>query len=510
MHLFPELNRRLVLRLAAALTLAALSLTVFQGQSQIDGIHEVRVIETAREMLELDDWIVPRFAGELRLEKPPLPYWISTLSYKLAGAPSVAAARFAVAGLGLLMLLSVWAIARADGSARMARLAVLILAGFLLFNSEFRKVTTDPFLAAWTSAAIAGFAWAHRLRGRRAAACLALAYLFLSLALLAKGPIALTFVAIGAFFVRPREGGRDWHWHGLGLLLACLPLIAWALLVSERLPDAVSLWRHEVLGRVTGEVEEVRSRWFYFPALLAAAVPLLLPFFAALLRGLRGRDRFALWLTSGLVFLMILSSRKAAYLLPLTAPASLLTARYLDRIQAFREAAWLVHIQFVVNLLLTAALLGAALAWRDHLSWGAGAMAALLVLAAGTQIRQASRGRLRVAALAAGGVMITTFYNGTLLAHLPEEHTLHNLGAYINEHVPRHAVLYQQGGNDPRLSFVINRLPAALDDSMLCATQTPAWLIRRGPLTQASACGWQEILATQSGKSRQFHLYRRD
>lgn len=158
MHLFPELNRRLVLRLAAALTLAALSLTVFQGQSQIDGIHEVRVIETAREMLELDDWIVPRFAGELRLEKPPLPYWISTLSYKLAGAPSVAAARFAVAGLGLLMLLSVWAIARADGSARMARLAVLILAGFLLFNSEFRKVTTDPFLAAWTSAAIAGFA----------------------------------------------------------------------------------------------------------------------------------------------------------------------------------------------------------------------------------------------------------------------------------------------------------------------------------------------------------------
>lgn len=500
-------GRRLFLALAAA----ALGLFAFQNQALLDGIHEVRVLETAREMLEFDDWIVPRFAGALRLEKPPLPYWTAALAYAAAGGPSVAAARHATALLGLLTLLAVWAIARAAGSPRQARLAVLALAGFLLFNTEFRKVTTDPFLAAWTTVSIAGFAWALRLPGARGAACLALACLGLAFALLAKGPIALVFVALGAFFLRPdKPAGAGRASVALGVLLACLPLLAWALLVRERLPDAFALWRHEVLGRVTGDVEEMRSRWFYFTSLLSATAPLLPLFIAALLRGLKGRDRLALWFAAGMAFLLLLSSRKAAYLLPLLIPAALLVARYLERLARYPEGAWLARLQLAINLLLSAALLGAALAWRDHLSWGAALLAALLVLAAGIQMRQALRGRLRAAALAVGAVMVTTFYNGALLAHLPSDRTLHNLGAYIREHVPRHVVLHQQGGADPRLAFHIDRLPAAIDDARLCTVEAPAWLIRREPLAQEAACGWQPVLATPPGQGRPFHLYRRD
>lgn len=507
----PESGPGRTLLLVLSLLLAALSLAAFQGQALLDGIHEVRVLETAREMLEFNDWVVPRFIGELRLEKPPLPYWTSLLAYKLAGGPSVPAARYAVALLGLLMLISVWAIAKAEDMPGKARLAVPVLAGFLLFNTEFRKVTTDPYLAAWVSASIAGFAWAFRLRGRRAAACLAFAWLCLALALLAKGPIAIVFVALGAYFVRPREAVRHpWPMHALGLLVACLPLIAWALLVRERLPDAFALWRHEVVGRVTGEVEEVRSRWFYLTVLLSATGPFLLPFLGAVLRGLRKRDPVVLWFVAGMAFLLVLSSRKAAYLLPLMTPAALLTASYLHRLRQFPEAIWLLRAQLAINLLLTAALLSAALAWRYHLSWGAGLMTMLLVLIAGIQSWQALRGRIRVAALAAGGLMVTAYFNGVLLTHLPEERTTHNLGAYINEHVSRDAILYQQGGNDPRLSFYLNRLPKALDDARLCSQDQPAWLIRRTPLAEAAACGWLEVLETQAGKGRQFHLYRRD
>jgi 4-amino-4-deoxy-L-arabinose transferase-like glycosyltransferase len=45
--------------------------------------HEIFVIETAREMRETGDWILPRFNGAPRLMKPPLSYWATAGLSKL-------------------------------------------------------------------------------------------------------------------------------------------------------------------------------------------------------------------------------------------------------------------------------------------------------------------------------------------------------------------------------------------------------------------------------------------
>lgn len=507
-----EATRREAAYLLLALALATLSLGVYLDLPLLGGIHEARVLETGREMLELGDWLVPHFTGAVRLEKPPLPYWSSALAYLLAGAPSVAAARLVVTALGLLMLLATWSIAHALGERRTALFVLPVMAGFLLFNTEFRKVTTDPFLAALTSAAVAGFAWALRRDGAIGKAGLAVAYLFTALALLAKGPIALVFVGLGAFFVRPRSGrseGHGWGWHVLGLALACAPLAVWALLIMQQLPDAFALWRYEVMGRVTGEVEEVRWRWFYLHALLAAASPLLLPFLAGGARGLRERDPVALWFAAGLVFLMLLSSRKAAYLLPLMTPAALLTARYLSRLHEFREGRPLAWAQLVINLLLIAALFGMALAWRDHLFWGAAGVGLLLLAAMLSLLHSAWSARPSAAGLAASAVLITTFWNGVLLTHLPEDRTLYNLSRYLNEHVPAGAALYRQGDVDPRLAFYIDRLPAPLGEDEQAKAASFAWLLRHSPLPAAAKPGWEPVLQTQSRNGRRLYLYRR-
>ncbi|MBI4988817.1 MAG: glycosyltransferase family 39 protein [Rhodocyclales bacterium] len=508
----PEPNRRHALYVLLALALSALSLVAHLNLTLLSGIHEARVLETGREMLELHNWVVPHFIGELRLEKPPLPYWASALAYKMAGEPSVTAARLVTALLGLLMLLASWLIARAVSDRHTALLVLPVLAGFLLFNTEFRKVTTDPFLAALTTAAVAAFAWAFRRPGRSGTACLSLAYLFTALALLAKGPIALVFIGIGAGFVKPRAADSvriAWQWHALGVILACAPIAGWAAMVMQQLPDALALWRHEVWGRVTGDVEEMRGRWFYFPVMLSAVSPLLLPFLAGTFRGLRQRDPMALWLASGMVFLLLLSSRKAAYLLPLMAPAALLTAQYLSKMPHYREAGWLGWAQLLINLLLIAALFGAALAWRDHLSWGAASLGLLLLLSALALLRNALRARPSVASLVVSGVLITTFYNGVLQTHLPEDRTIYNLSAYINEHVPARIALYQQGSTDPRLAFYLNRLPTPIEDARLGEVGSPAWLLRRDPLPDAAGSGWQAVLQTQSRKGKIIYLYQR-
>lgn len=508
-----ESARRDTAYLMLALALAALSLATHINLPLLSGIHEARVLETGREMLELGNWVVPHFAGEVRLEKPPLPYWASALAYLLADEVSVTAARFVVTVLGMLMLLAAWSIARAVGNRKTALLVLPVMASFLLFNTEFRKVTTDPFLAAFTTVALAGFAWAFRRPGRVGAACLAFAYLFVSLALLAKGPIALAFTAIGAFFIRPRHGqavARAWYWHALGLLLASAPVAIWALLVMQQLPDALALWRYEILGRVTGDVEELRGRWFYLPAMLSAVLPLLLPFLAGVLRGLRQRDPIALWFAAGMGFLMLLSSRKAAYLLPMMVPAALLTAQCLARLQDCKEEGrWLAWAQLGVNLLLIAALLGVAAAWRHHLFWGAAGVGLLLLAAMIGLVASAFAARLSVAVLVFSGLLITTFYNGVLHTHLPEDRTLFNLSVYINEHVPAAERLYHQGGIDPRLAFYINRLPRAIDDGQLGSVTSPAWLLRHAPLPEGDRQGWQPVLQTQSRKGKVLYLYRK-
>ncbi|RMG39407.1 MAG: hypothetical protein D6725_05155 [Planctomycetota bacterium] len=46
------------------------------GSQRTLGTHEAFVAVPAQEMLTSGDWLIPRFAGKPRFQKPPLPYWI--------------------------------------------------------------------------------------------------------------------------------------------------------------------------------------------------------------------------------------------------------------------------------------------------------------------------------------------------------------------------------------------------------------------------------------------------
>ncbi|MCA9311905.1 MAG: YeeE/YedE family protein [Phycisphaerales bacterium] len=47
--------------------------------------HEVFVARAAREMLQRDDWVVPYFNGEPRVNKPPLSYWAVIAADRING-----------------------------------------------------------------------------------------------------------------------------------------------------------------------------------------------------------------------------------------------------------------------------------------------------------------------------------------------------------------------------------------------------------------------------------------
>ena len=72
------------------------------NQVLVPDIMESRNIITAREMARGGDWIVPTMNGELRLEKPPLPTWVTAIA-EMAAPDNVALQRGG-AGLAALLL----------------------------------------------------------------------------------------------------------------------------------------------------------------------------------------------------------------------------------------------------------------------------------------------------------------------------------------------------------------------------------------------------------------------
>src|SRR3954463_10669978 len=57
------------------------------GVASVSRTQEARVLEVAREMLgsETHNWLIPRVNGHIRLQKPPLAYWLTAVTYKALG-----------------------------------------------------------------------------------------------------------------------------------------------------------------------------------------------------------------------------------------------------------------------------------------------------------------------------------------------------------------------------------------------------------------------------------------
>ncbi len=71
------------------------------------GKDEPKYLETAYEMLNRNDYLVPIFNGKLRFDKPPLTYWLIILGYKTFGKNEFGG-RFFISIMGVLSVLTLY------------------------------------------------------------------------------------------------------------------------------------------------------------------------------------------------------------------------------------------------------------------------------------------------------------------------------------------------------------------------------------------------------------------
>ncbi len=415
--------RRLIARPAAALAVAwALLAATPAPIREVMPPDEPRFALVAEEMRQgaaagrTDGLVVPRLAGRVYTDKPPVLFWLVNLAALPFGRIGETACRIPslAASLIVLLLTARWT-RRLTRSPELALTSGLMLLTTVEFFQRAQWCSTDMPLAGLTLGA--GTLWSEALQreaagGGRARAAIALGWLLAALACLTKGPLGLLWsvlwpaaeaLARGA----PRGLPRIVSVPGIALFaVICGGWLAAAERISPGFVSAVLL--HQSLERYVNAWNNVQPWYFYLYQLPLDLMPwtVLLPGALVVAWRLRRRAddadaiplRAALWLLApAVVFFSLSTGKRGVYLLPAFPAAALLAAVSAARLRGWGRAAS-----------------GAALVVLALISAGAGAAAAAGLLPASQSlaripeplVRSLGAGLLAGGLIAAAGVVL--------------------------------------------------------------------------------------------------------
>lgn len=323
--------------LAALLVVCGLLFFVGLGERSLWESDESRYGEIAREMVVSGDWVTPRLNTLKYFEKPPLTYWLTSISYKLFGI-NARATRLVPAFFASLTVLLIYFLGRLWWGWREGFVAGLLLCTSLMFMVLARVVLVDMVMCFGVVLAMYGF-FAHLRRYRHGiwAFWLGLTAGFLSKGLLGPGlPVlaCLIFLAVTRRWKESMGLLRPW---GPGLfVLLCAP---WVALVSIRNPEFFQFFFiDEHFGRLlTTRHQRWEPYYFYFLVVPAAFFPwMAFSPWAVARQWTRGAMRtpenqpflFAfIWFAAFFGFFTLSSSKMVHYALPMMPALALLTAR---------------------------------------------------------------------------------------------------------------------------------------------------------------------------------------
>jgi 4-amino-4-deoxy-L-arabinose transferase-like glycosyltransferase len=417
--------------------------------------HEIFVAQTTREMLASGDMIVPRFGGEVRLQKPPAMYWavaaVATMVDRpdvpawVARAPSAVSALVVVAvciGLGVRVY------------DRCTGLVAGAIVGFSAGMFEYGvNARPEMLYAACTGVSTLGFVAAHRASSRRASLWWAVVgWVACGLAMLAKGPQLPVLILAGLSVWHIRVSG--WAmWRRavrpvMGVAIVAAVVAPWVVALSMRVDGAMAFWMRELIGlRFASEggagivawVLELLSPeylWYGVSQLLPWGLVLPLAFFVAWQRGRPdlacGRDLFFAMVVP-VVVLSLASRTREYYLLPILPIAAVLLARgVLDLLDKAERSNRFRRIAAAALIALAAASLAFAvgvevasdLTSPEALGVVAGfALAGAFVVWVGrTVFSRSMLTRLVVAALSAWGAAFAVLGHNSVLHDERSEH----------------------------------------------------------------------------------------
>lgn len=328
------------------LCLCGLTFFAHLGEFSPD-LMEARNFITAREMLNDGNWISPTMNGDPRLEKPPLPTWLTALSAKFGGGlDDPFTMRFPAAASATLMVFFFFGFCRELSKEKLLPLlGAAILATSLMVIQEARTNSWDIH----THAFMMGSMWLL-VRGWKKGRWLnfSLSGIMLGLSILSKGPVSLyalwlPFILAYGFGYKDGILKRYWKQTLLALVLGLILGFSWRIYIYFELPD---IMEYVINKEATSWGDRhVRPFYFYlhFPLFIGIwSVFVITSFFYKYAKdrvNKFGNYRFALlWILISVLLLSVIPTKKERYLLPVMIPMALMaTYMVYAVIKAFRE-----------------------------------------------------------------------------------------------------------------------------------------------------------------------------
>lgn len=368
----------------------------FLGSRPLTVPDEGRYAEIPREMITSGDYITPRVNGVKYFEKPPLFYWMQTVSMRSLSFNEWAI-RLPNALMGLLGVLVAYATGLRLYNRRTGLLAGMTLGTFGLYSAMAHMVTLDMTVTLFLSAAMSCFILgnqypAGRIRNRFMWAM----YLCAALATMTKGMMgfALPGLIIFTWILLTRQW-REIKTYCLptGFLLFSAIVVPWHVLVQLKNPEFFKYYivDQHILRYLTDTEQRNQPLWFLPSILLAGLFPwtgFIIPAIAhtpiikrfvcsaryaqldpgsrpgkEIAQGYR-EDKIALFLLlwAGCIFLFFWmgKSQLTPYVLPTFPPLAIIFGRYLDGILRSTPAHWGIRFGLIVASLssLTALVVG--------------------------------------------------------------------------------------------------------------------------------------------------------
>jgi 4-amino-4-deoxy-L-arabinose transferase-like glycosyltransferase len=310
------------------------------GSMALTDPDETFYAQTAKEMVQSNEWVTPTIFGEPQFEKPVLYYWLIEASYKFFGINEFSS-RLPSALFGIAGILGIYLLARLMFSPLCGLLSGLTMVSCVQYIILSRGCVTDMVLTVFILFALLFFLYGFSGKGKRwylgaAVMC--------ALAVLTKGPIGLFIpgVVIFGYLVT----GRRWRqlpnipvfWSIAVFLIVCMP---WYILVTKihgsGFIDEFFGFRN-ITRFLEAEHRIGSSPFFYIPIILGG----VFPWTSFLLFGtwiVCKKDRFvsnisghklflALWFLVVFVFFSISKTKLVTYILPLFPVLAIVIARF--------------------------------------------------------------------------------------------------------------------------------------------------------------------------------------
>jgi 4-amino-4-deoxy-L-arabinose transferase-like glycosyltransferase len=457
-----------------------LSCVLGLGSIGLWGAREKRLAACVSDMVREGHWLVPNLWGRERLEKPPLPYWMSAAAALATGQLNEWTLRVPGLVAGALVLVVVYRFACEAAGWQAGVVAGLIILSSLYMVSELRQSSNDLYLTGFCAAALACW-WHGYSRVASRGAGWRWAGFFAGLAIACKGPVALVvlvppvlgYLASERALALPRSRAA---WTGVGIAVAIG--LAWPAAVLTLDHRAWIVWVIEPdLSVAHGPTYATWSRgaWFYLIEWPQYLFPWAVLGVVALATGLTRRGTRApavvrlswFWFFGNLAVFTLFKTRKIYYLMPAVPGLAVAAAYAAYRMQESRSTGLkdvlrrgALHLQFAA---MTAGGIGfTAAAWLtlDRLRV-VGMVSGLVVasICAAIHIGYARGNRLLPSFIATGltySVTIGLAY-AFVLPSIDAEHSHREFIRRAVSRMPPDAPVYFWGEPDPSFWFYLDR-----------------------------------------------------